>query len=189
MDPIRVYVGLNSKETIDERAKLALEELKRLKAFNREILILVTPTGTGWMDPYSMDTVEYLHGGDTAIIGVQYSYFQSPIAMVVEPEKSKQTAQAMFHEVYNYWTTLPKDRRPKLYLHGVSLGSFGSEHSFKVHETMNDQIRSTICYRTISLRSAIPDHHPGYPPIKTDHLFVSRLKTMSNRMLPASGVA
>src|SRR5690606_22017687 len=49
--PIRVYVGLNSAETIEERAELALAELERVGAFERSNLILVTPTGTGWIDP------------------------------------------------------------------------------------------------------------------------------------------
>ena len=56
LDPIRVYVGLRSAETARDRAKLALEELKRVRAFDRSILIVITPTGTGWVDPSPRDT-------------------------------------------------------------------------------------------------------------------------------------
>lgn len=56
--PIRVYVGLNAAETVEERAKLALEELKRTGAFERSILIIATPTGKGTLDPGAINTVE-----------------------------------------------------------------------------------------------------------------------------------
>src|SRR5690606_12514496 len=42
--PIRTYVGLNSAETVEERARLALEELQRVGAFERSVLVIVTPT-------------------------------------------------------------------------------------------------------------------------------------------------
>jgi hypothetical protein len=51
LSPVRVYVGLRSADTPEVRAKLALEELKRVGGFERSVLIVVTPTGTGWVDP------------------------------------------------------------------------------------------------------------------------------------------
>jgi uncharacterized membrane protein len=71
MDPIRVYVGMRSRNTPHERARLALEELKRAGGFQRKILVVATPTGTGWLDPSAVDSLEYLHGGDTAIVSTQ----------------------------------------------------------------------------------------------------------------------
>ena len=35
MEPLRVYIGLNSAETVEQRAELALAELKRVGAFDR----------------------------------------------------------------------------------------------------------------------------------------------------------
>lgn len=61
LEPIRVYVGLRSAETPEARAKLALEELKRVGGFDRSVLIVITPTGTGWVDPAALDSVEFLH--------------------------------------------------------------------------------------------------------------------------------
>ena len=49
--PLRVYVGLGSAETPQHRAKLALRELKRVGGFDRSVLIVATPTGTGWLAP------------------------------------------------------------------------------------------------------------------------------------------
>ena len=57
----------------------------RVGAFDRSVLVVAVPTGTGWMDPAATDTLEYLHGGDTAIVAVQYSYLSSPLSLLVEP--------------------------------------------------------------------------------------------------------
>src|SRR5690606_4127491 len=66
LEPLRVYVGLNAAETVEERSALALAEFQRTGAFDRSVLVIATPTGTGWLDPAAMDTLEYLHHGDVA---------------------------------------------------------------------------------------------------------------------------
>ena len=49
--PIRTYVGFNSEPLYQTgRAELALAELDRTGAFDRSYLLLVSPTGTGWVD-------------------------------------------------------------------------------------------------------------------------------------------
>jgi uncharacterized membrane protein len=142
--PLRVYVGLGSKETIPERARLALEELKRAGGFDRSTLIVATPTGTGWLDPGAVDTVEYLHKGDTAIVSMQYSYLPSWITILVDPLRSRDSATALFDEIYGYWKTLPKDKRPNLYVHGLSLGSLGSETSADLFTVFEDPIQGGV---------------------------------------------
>src|SRR5262249_28591725 len=122
LEPVRVYVGLRSAATSALRAKLALEELKRVGGVARSVLIVVTPTGTGWVDPAAMDSVEYLHDGAVASVALQYSYLASWLYLLVEPGYGADVARALFKEIYEYWITLPKDSRPRLYLHGLSLG-------------------------------------------------------------------
>ena len=143
-DPVRVYVGLGGRDTAQARAKLALEELKRQHGFERGTLIVVTPTGTGWIDPAAMDTVEYLHHGDVASVAMQYSYLNSPLSLLFQPEYGAEAARALFAEIYGYWTTLPKDKRPKLYLHGLSLGAMNSEKSAELFETIGDPIAGAL---------------------------------------------
>ncbi len=136
-EPIRVYVGMRCRDTQRERAELALEELKRVGGFDRSLLIVATPTGTGWLDPGAVDTIEYLHGGDTAIVSTQYSYLPSWMTIIVDPKRSIESADVLFEVVYDYWKTLPENDRPRLYLQGLSLGSLGSEVSadlFKIFE-------------------------------------------------------
>ena len=69
---IRTYVGLDSAATATERANLAIKELERTNAFSRKVLVLATATGTGWLEPQSVDAIEYMYGGDTAIVSQQY---------------------------------------------------------------------------------------------------------------------
>ena len=144
LEPIRVYVGLRAADTAEERAQLALEELKRVGAFERSVLVVITPTGTGWIDPASMDTVEYLHNGDVASVALQYSYLSSPLSLLVEPEYGSEAARALFAAVYEYWTTLPHDMRPKLYLHGLSLGAMNSERSLELFEIVGDPVQGAL---------------------------------------------
>ena len=83
-------------------------------AFERSVLVVATPTGTGWLDPGAVETVEYLHGGDTAIVSMQYSYLPSWITLLVEPDRPVESARVLFDEVYSHWKTLARDERPRL---------------------------------------------------------------------------
>jgi uncharacterized membrane protein len=144
LEPLRVYVGLRSKKTNQERAKLALQELKRVGGFSRSVLVVATPTGMGWLDPGAVDTLEYLHAGDTAIVTMQYSYLPSWIMVLVDPTPARESATALFDEIYDYWRTLPKNSRPNLYLHGLSLGALGSADSADLFTVFEDPIQGGV---------------------------------------------
>lgn len=140
LDPIRVYVGRANGETPRERAELALAELIRQGAFEREVLIVASPTGTGWMDPGSHDPVEYMHGGDIATVAAQYSYLQSPLALILETRTGLEQATALQDVVHGYWKTLPADERPRLYVHGLSLGAWSSMHATNMFRLLDNPI-------------------------------------------------
>lgn len=142
--PIRVYAGLRAGESERDRAEVALQELKRVGAFERSVLVVAIPTGTGMIDRAAVDSLEYLHNGDTAIVGVQYSYLSSYVSIFAEPQYSQNTARALFDAVYGYWRELPKDTRPTLYLFGLSLGSSGSEASMDLHVILYDLIDGAV---------------------------------------------
>jgi uncharacterized membrane protein len=143
-NPLRVYVGLRSAETAKERAKLALQEMIRVGAFERSLLLVTIPTGTGWVDEMGIDPVEYLHDGDIASVAVQYSYLASWLSLLVEPGYGSETATALFDEVYDYWTKLPKDTRPKLYLYGLSLGAMNSQLSSELFQVLGDPYQGAL---------------------------------------------
>lgn len=144
IEPLRTYVGLRSAETPEARAALALAELQRIGAFERSVLVLVMPVGTGWVDPAGIDTLELLHGGDVASVAVQYSYLTSALSLLVEPEYGAETGQALFNAVYNFWTQLPRDARPRLYLYGLSLGALASQNSTTVYNVLADPFQGAL---------------------------------------------
>jgi uncharacterized membrane protein len=167
-DPIRVYVGMRSGTTMQSRARLALEELIRVGGFDRSVLIVATPTGTGWLDPSAVDTIEYLHDGDTAIVSTQYSYLPSWVTILVDPKRSIDSAEALFGEIYGYWKSLPRDARPKLYLHGLSLGSLGSELSADLFTIFEDPIQGAVWsgppFPSHNWRQSVRHRNAGSPP-------------------------
>ncbi len=108
------------------------------------MLVIATPTGTGWLDPGAVDTLEYLHAADTAIVSMQYSYLPSWLTILVDPERPRDSAAALFDEIYDHWNTLPKENRPKLYLHGLSLGALGSAASADLFTVFEDPIQGGV---------------------------------------------
>jgi len=143
-DPIRIYVGLNAADTPEERAALAMAELLRTDAFERSILLLITPTGTGWVDPAAIDPLEYLHRGDIASVAAQYSYLPSPLSLMAEGAYGVESARALFQAVYAHWTQLPVDSRPRLYLFGLSLGALNSDRSFDLYDIIDDPFQGAL---------------------------------------------
>jgi uncharacterized membrane protein len=165
--PVRVYVGLNSADTPQARARLALEELKRAGGFDRSVLLLATPTGTGWIDPRGQDPVEYLMRGDVATVAVQYSYLNSPLALLMKGAYGAETARAVFREIYGHWATLPPDRRPRLFLTGLSLGSLNSDLSFELMDIIDDPFDGVLWvgppFRNESWRRMTRERDSGSP--------------------------
>lgn len=166
-DPIRVYVGLRSAATPERRAMLALRELERAGGFTRSVLVVITPTGTGWVDEAGIDTLEYLHAGDVASVAMQYSYLSSPLSLMAEPDNGNESAQALFDAIYRHWTALPKDRRPKLYLYGLSLGALNSARSADPFEVAADPIQGALWagppFASRIWRSITNRRNPGSP--------------------------
>ncbi len=138
-EPIRVYVGVESAPTAEARAALALKELERTKAFTRKVLVVMGATGTGWIEPQSSNSVEYLWNGDTALVTIQYSYLPSWISFLVDKERAKDAGQALFRAVHERWAQLPETKRPRLIAYGLSLGSFAQQAAFSGIEQFRAQ--------------------------------------------------
>jgi uncharacterized membrane protein len=130
MEPIRIYAGLASAKGAQAQASLAVKDLQRAGGFGRKNLVVVTTTGSGWVDPALVDSFEYLSGGDCATVAIQYSYLPSWISYLVDQSKALAAGRALFDAVYGVWAKLPSGQRPRLFVAGESLGSFGGEAAF-----------------------------------------------------------
>jgi len=128
--PIRVYVGLGSAPSVRARVDLAVAELERTGAFDRDVLIVITPTGTGSVNRHAVAPLEYMYRGDTAAVAVQYSYLPSWVVMGGNQDRATITASALFDAVTRRLAQQPPATRPALLIYGESLGSFGSEQVF-----------------------------------------------------------
>ncbi|WP_433826677.1 alpha/beta hydrolase [Actinoplanes sp. CA-015351] len=126
-EPIRVYAGLTSADTVDQRAALVVREMDRTGAFDRSVIAIVTPTGTGWVDNRVTRSLEYMYGGDTALVSMQYSYLPSWISFWSDRSEVAVSAAALIGAVQDRWSAMPEVSRPKLLLFGESLGTYGLE--------------------------------------------------------------
>ena len=167
IEPLRTYVGLRSADSVAARAELALAEMQRIGAFDRSVLVLVMPVGTGWVDRAGIDTLEYLHGGDVATVAVQYSYLTSWLSLLVEPDYGSETAQALFQAVYAHWTALPENARPRLYLYGLSLGALASQASAQLYDVLGDPFQGALWvgppFSSSIWKWATTNRQPGTP--------------------------
>jgi uncharacterized membrane protein len=128
--PVRIYAGLNSAPNAPARAALAVQDLERAGGFDRQVLVVITVTGTGWVDPDAATAIEQLYAGDTAMVGIQYSFLPSWISTLVDAEVAQDAGSELFNAVAARWSQLPVDHRPKLLVFGQSLGSMGAEAAF-----------------------------------------------------------
>jgi uncharacterized membrane protein len=144
MEPIRVYVGLRSADSIPAEAALAVRELERTGAFSRKVIVVATTTGTGWLNPAMIDPLEYMYGGDTAVAAIQYSYLPSWISFIADKAPAQEAGRDLFDAIYDKWRQLPADRRPKLVVFGESLGSFGGETAFSGVEDIRDRTSGVL---------------------------------------------
>ncbi|MGV9301482.1 alpha/beta-hydrolase family protein, partial [Amycolatopsis sp. NPDC003676] len=129
-EPIRVYAGLESADGFEAQTDLAVAELDRTKAFEREVLVVISTTGTGWVDSTSAESIELMYNGDSALVATQYSYLPSVLSFLSDREKAAAAGRELFDAVYERWLAQPPEHRPKLFVYGESLGSQGSEEAF-----------------------------------------------------------
>lgn len=118
--PIRVFVGLDAAETIDERIELAIIELRRTGAFSRSCLLIQAPAGTGYANSTPVDVMELLTRGDCASVAVGYGLLPSFLSLD-RVDIARRTQSALLEAIAAECATL--SRAPRLLLYGESLGA------------------------------------------------------------------
>lgn len=143
-EPIRLYIGLDCANDHDERVRLAIEELERTDAFNRQYLMLIAPTGTGYVNYVMSDTLEYLSKGDCAQLTVQYSKRPSPLSLDRVDEGFIQF-RMLINAITKKLKEKPTNSRPKILIFGESLGAWVSQDAF-LHSGTDGLIANGIDY-------------------------------------------
>jgi uncharacterized membrane protein len=166
-EPIRLYAGLDSAVSAEARARLVVSEMDRTGAFHRQVVAIITPTGTGWVDRDVTDSLEYMYGGDTALVSMQYSYLPSWISFLVDRSKVAESATALIAAVHARWSALLTVSRPRLLLFGESLGSFGTETAFDTAGALTAGADGTLLvgppFANPIRRGLLPARDPGSP--------------------------
>ncbi|MEU4424203.1 alpha/beta-hydrolase family protein [Actinoplanes sp. NPDC024001] len=126
--PVQVYVGLDSAPTARERVDLALAELNRTGAFRRSLLMLVSPTGTGYVNYVAVAAAQYLALGDVATVTMQYSKRPSPLSLGMVKAAREQN-RLLWLRILQEVGRRPEPR-PRVVLFGESLGAHTSQDVF-----------------------------------------------------------
>lgn len=124
--PIRAYVGVNSEPLYPSgRSEMMLDELERLGAFDRSYLLLISPTGTGWVDQAMIDAAEILTRGDIATACIQYG--RGPSFLEVQKvQLGRSQFRGLLWGVKMRLQSTPPEKRPTILVFGESLGAWSS---------------------------------------------------------------
>ena len=129
MDAIRVYVGVQSADTVEERVALAVDELHRTGAFDRSVLIVGSPAGTGYFNYIPVEAAEYLARGDIASVAIQYGSLPSMLSVGKIPLAIEQH-HALLQAINDALEQRDPPDRPRVVLYGESLGAQTSQGGF-----------------------------------------------------------
>jgi uncharacterized membrane protein len=126
--PVQVYVGLDTATSARERVDLAIAELERTGAFDRPLLVLVSPTGTGYVNYVAVAALQYLTLGDVATVTLQYSRRPSPLSLRMVRTAREQN-RLLWLRILQRIRERPGPR-PRVVLFGESLGAHTSQDVF-----------------------------------------------------------
>lgn len=119
-EAIRVFIGYDSAPTPRERVDLALAELDRTGAWDRGVLLLESPAGSGYSNPTPADVVEILTRGDCATVSVAYGLLPSFLSLgrvAIAAETQRLLLEGIAQRLS------ARRQRPRLLVYGESLGA------------------------------------------------------------------
>lgn len=131
-EPVRAFVGLASAATVDARVDLVMRDLEELGAFERSVICLASPTGSGYVNYVAIETLEYLTRGDCATVALQYSLRPSFLSLD-RVAMGREQNRALLHALTWRLRSIPEESRPRLVGFGESLGAHTLQDAF-LHE-------------------------------------------------------
>jgi uncharacterized membrane protein len=100
--------------------------------------MLVSPTGTGYVNYCATAAVQYLTRGDCAIVTLQYSKRPSPLSLG-KIKGAREQNRLLWLRIVQRLHDLPAERRPRVVLFGESLGAHTSQDVFIHWGTLGPQ--------------------------------------------------
>lgn len=136
--PISIFVGLDSAPTPLGRVELALAEMDRTDAWSRQLLMLTSPTGTGYVNYVAIAATQYMTRGNMASITLQYSKRPSPLSLG-KVKDAKEQNRTLWLRILERIRLMPPDKRPMVVIFGESLGAHTSQAAFEGWGTLGPQ--------------------------------------------------
>jgi uncharacterized membrane protein len=128
-EPVRVFVGYDSARTAEDRVALAMAELKRTSAFDRSLLIVSAPAGTGYVNTLPMEVADFATLGDSASVSVQYARLPSLLALQQTPSGAEHH-RLLLAAIRDELKGRVDSDKPKVVVYGESLGSWAGQDAF-----------------------------------------------------------
>lgn len=145
MEPIRVYSGMPTGGAgIEQAAATVVAELRRTGAFDRAVILIAASTGSGWVDEWQVQPLEFLTRGNCATASLQYSYVPSALNWLTGLESAQEASAALFCAVRAELDTMDEADRPALVVCGESLGAFASQSVFSSVEEALSQVDGAL---------------------------------------------
>lgn len=119
-NPVRVFVGIDSADSVAERVELAIEELRRSGGFDRSTIIAASPAGTGYVNYIAIEAAELMSRGDVATVAIQYGSLPSMLS-ISKVEYASRLYEELVKRLRQEIDGLDHD--VALYAYGESLGA------------------------------------------------------------------
>lgn len=170
MEPIRVYAGMpEDGRDFAGTAQLVVQEMHRTGAFDRKVVLISVATGSGWVDEWIVEPVEYLSRGNCATVSMQYSYLFSAAILLSERDICLAAGTALYEAVRAEIDRLSPSRRPLLFVSGESLGAEAAQHPFRDFDDMAARVDGALLVGSPSggriLRELTARRHRGSPEV------------------------
>jgi uncharacterized membrane protein len=128
-EPVRVFVGFDCARSAEERVQLAIGELQRTGAFERSLLIVGSPAGTGWVNNLPFEVADFLTLGDCAGVAVQYERLPSLLALQRVGDGGRHL-RLLLEAIAGALAARPAGHRPRVVVYGESLGAWAGQNAF-----------------------------------------------------------
>ncbi len=117
----------------EQAARLAASRLVEAGVRGRRAVVVVVPTGSGWVNRNAIEGFERQLGAGVATVAVQYDRSPSWLSLLAERDVSAASARAVVDAVAARIDELPAGERPALHVYGESLGALAGQAALADH--------------------------------------------------------